>query len=79
MLMSLHYTKLQLLDDLGHTVNDLGLAQVSLCTFWRLHGGCQGESIARKREELESAWSDITVEHLIGRQIGASENRDEEQ
>lgn len=33
----IHNTKLKLLDDLGNPVDDLGLAQVDLRTFWRLH------------------------------------------
>ena len=34
-------SKLELFDNLGHPVNDLGLAQVHLRTFRGLHGRCQ--------------------------------------
>lgn len=33
----IHNTKLELLDDLGNPVDDLGFAQIDLRTFWRLH------------------------------------------
>lgn len=33
----LQYTELQFLDDFRNTINDLGLAQINLCTLWRLH------------------------------------------
>lgn len=33
----LQYTELQFLDDFGNTIDDLGLAQINLCTLRRLH------------------------------------------
>lgn len=39
--IAVHNTKLELLDNLRHPVNDLGLTQVHLRTFRGLHGRCQ--------------------------------------
>ena len=39
--ITVHNTKLELLDNLRHPVNDLGLTQVHLRTFRGLHGRCQ--------------------------------------
>lgn len=45
-LNALHHTEFQLLDNFWHTVDDLGLAQIDLHTFWRLHCRRQEQSIA---------------------------------
>lgn len=51
---TVHHTKLQLLDDFRSPVNDLGLSQVDLRTFRRLHRAAVKESRSWQENRDES-------------------------
>lgn len=85
-------SKLQFLDDFRDTVNDLGLAQVDLRSFWRLHRSCHSRSMAKRRRLDKSRLRAVAAgrdEELLRerslagssthtRQKGTSENGGEE-